>query len=308
MPACTSSDSAVLQVDSRWVFEFSTTASAFSRSAASSTYTWQLPTPVSITGTVDSSTTVLISDAPPRGISTSTRPRARISSLTESRVLASSSWIEPAGRPAVRDRLAQHRDDRRVRAHRRAGPAQQHRVAGLQADAGGVRGHVRPALVDDADHAERHPDLPQLQAVGQGGAADHVADRVGQEGQLPQAFGHRDDPHLGQRQPVDHRLGGAGGTRVLHVHGVRRDDVGRPLLQALGTSAAAPRPFPPGSRRPGRSRRSAPRWPAAEHSSSTPQSKTRSSRWTTSRSYPGPSAAASSGVDRPSNAGSSTAS
>jgi hypothetical protein len=58
-----------------------------------------LPTPVSITGTVDSSTTVLIRDAPPRGISTSTRPRARISSLTESRVLASSNWIEPAGRP-----------------------------------------------------------------------------------------------------------------------------------------------------------------------------------------------------------------
>src|SRR3954453_8433232 len=58
MSACTSSDSAVLQVDRRWVLEFSTTASAFSRSAAASTYTWQLPTPVSITGTVDSSTTV----------------------------------------------------------------------------------------------------------------------------------------------------------------------------------------------------------------------------------------------------------
>src|SRR3954467_15827844 len=59
MSMCTSSDSAGLQVDSRWVFEFTVTASAFSRSADSSTYTWQLPTPVSITGTVDSSTTVL---------------------------------------------------------------------------------------------------------------------------------------------------------------------------------------------------------------------------------------------------------
>src|SRR5919107_3253797 len=67
MSTCTSSDSAVLQVDSRCVLEFSTTASAFSRSADSSTYTWQVPTPVSITGTVESSTTALISDAPPRG-------------------------------------------------------------------------------------------------------------------------------------------------------------------------------------------------------------------------------------------------
>ena len=59
-----------------------------------------MPTPVSITGTVDCSTTVLISEAPPRGISTSTRPRARISSLTESRLVASSNWIALADRPA----------------------------------------------------------------------------------------------------------------------------------------------------------------------------------------------------------------
>ena len=176
----------MLQVDSRWVFELSTTARAFSRSAAASTYTWQLPTPVSITGTVDSSTTVLISDAPPRGISTSTRPRARISSLTESRVVGVEQLDRVGRQPGVGDRLAQHRDDRRVGAHRRARAAQQHRVAGLEADAGGVGGHVRPALVDDADHAERHPDLPQLQAVGQGRAAHHVADRVGQRGQLAQ--------------------------------------------------------------------------------------------------------------------------
>jgi hypothetical protein len=89
-----------LHTDGRWTFELSTMASASSRSADASTYTWQLPTPVSITGTVDSSTTDLIKDAPPRGISTSTRPRARISSFTESRDDASSSWIASAGNPA----------------------------------------------------------------------------------------------------------------------------------------------------------------------------------------------------------------
>ncbi len=54
-----------------------------------------------MTGTVDSATTERISDAPPRGIRTSTRPRARISSLTESRLLASSSCTASTGNPAA---------------------------------------------------------------------------------------------------------------------------------------------------------------------------------------------------------------
>src|SRR5205085_10461297 len=98
--SCTSTDSAALHTDGREVFALSRIDSAMSRSAAASTYTWQLPTPVSITGTVESSTTDLISDAPPRGMSTSTLPRARISSLTESRDDASRSWTASAGSPA----------------------------------------------------------------------------------------------------------------------------------------------------------------------------------------------------------------
>ena len=46
-----------MHTEGRWVLALSTIASAMSRSASRSTYTWQLPTPVSITGTVDSSTT-----------------------------------------------------------------------------------------------------------------------------------------------------------------------------------------------------------------------------------------------------------
>ena len=40
---CTSSVSAALQTPGRWSFAFSTIASAASRSAVASTYTWQLP-------------------------------------------------------------------------------------------------------------------------------------------------------------------------------------------------------------------------------------------------------------------------
>ena len=99
--ACTSSDSAALHTEGRDVLAFNRIDSAMSRSALASTYTWQLPTPVSITGTVDSSTTDRISDAPPRGMRTSTNPRARISSLTESRDDESSNWTASAGSPAA---------------------------------------------------------------------------------------------------------------------------------------------------------------------------------------------------------------
>ncbi len=95
----TSSVSAALQTLTRWVLALSTIASAIAGSAEASTYTWQLPTPVSITGTVDSRTTRSISEAPPRGMTTSTRPRAPSSSPTEARSAGSSS-IDPAGRPA----------------------------------------------------------------------------------------------------------------------------------------------------------------------------------------------------------------
>ena len=80
----------------RWVLALTTIASALSRSAARSTYTWQLPTPVSMTGTVDSSTTLRIRPAPPRGMSTSTMPRARISSLTLSWESPGTSWTTSA--------------------------------------------------------------------------------------------------------------------------------------------------------------------------------------------------------------------
>ncbi|CAB4943193.1 unannotated protein [freshwater metagenome] len=54
-------------------------------SANSSTNTWQTPAPVSIVGTVDSSTTMRISAALPRGITKSTLPRALSSALTVAR-------------------------------------------------------------------------------------------------------------------------------------------------------------------------------------------------------------------------------
>ncbi|CAB4751627.1 unannotated protein [freshwater metagenome] len=72
---------------------------ALSISASLSTYTWQLPTPVSITGTVELSTTLLMSDSPPRGMRTSTRPRAVMRYFTDSWVSPGTIWMASAGSP-----------------------------------------------------------------------------------------------------------------------------------------------------------------------------------------------------------------
>ena len=78
------SDSHALHTPTLCVFAFSIILSAMSKSALSSTYTWQLPVPVSMTGTVAFFTTNCISPLPPRGIITSTYSFIVSSSFTHS--------------------------------------------------------------------------------------------------------------------------------------------------------------------------------------------------------------------------------
>ena len=69
------------------------------RSAEASRKMCTLPSPVSITGTLALVTTDWISSRPPRGIRTSTRPRARIRALAPSRPYWSTVCTASAGRP-----------------------------------------------------------------------------------------------------------------------------------------------------------------------------------------------------------------
>ena len=119
---------------------------------------------------------------------------------------------------------------------------QQHGVAGLEADPGGVRGHVGPRLVDHPDHAERHPHLPQLQAVGEGAAADHLADRVRQGGHLAQPAGHVLEPLRGQPEPVDDVRRRPVRLRAGDVLGVRVEHLAPPGQQGVGHRERARRP------------------------------------------------------------------
>ena len=89
---------------------------------------------------------------------------------------------------------------RAVQAFRAA--AQDHRVAGLQAEAGGVGADIRAALVDHADHADRRGDALDAQPVRPRPVGQHAAERIGQRGNVVEAVGHGLDARGGQHQPV----------------------------------------------------------------------------------------------------------
>ena len=72
MSRCTRHTSSALQTLGRLALAFSMMSSALFRSAVSSTYTWQMPVPVWMQGTLAFCTQARISPAPPRGISRST--------------------------------------------------------------------------------------------------------------------------------------------------------------------------------------------------------------------------------------------
>ncbi|MNM85441.1 hypothetical protein D3C81_975550 [compost metagenome] len=137
----------------------------------------------------------------------------------------------------------------RVRLDGLGAPAQDRGVAGLQAQRRGVDGHVRARLVDDADHAQRHAHLTDLNA---GRAELHIgdlADRVCQRGNLLQPCRHRDDGLVGQRQAVHERgvlAVGAGTLHIARVHslelvGIPADGGGDGQQRAVLVSRGGPR-------------------------------------------------------------------
>ena len=218
--ACTSSDSAALHTEGRWVLELSTIASAISRSASRV----DVHVAVADPGLDHRHRRLLDHRADQAGaaardqhVDQAAGPHQRLGRL----VALPRHQLHDVGRQPGRDRGgAQHGDDRRVGATGARRAAQQHGVAALQADAGGVGGDVGPGLVDDPDHAERHPHLAQLEAVGQRRAAHHLADGVGQAGDVAQPVGHR-------RRPGRGRAGaGRPGARAVPAASGRGDVVG----------------------------------------------------------------------------------
>ena len=118
-------------------------------------------------------------------------PSSWASSVSSSRPPPATRASAPAGRPAPSAASRAIRASTAFECAALEEPAQQHRVAGLQAQRGGVDRHVRPRLVDDGDHAERDSNLAEVEPVGQAAAVDDLADRVGQRRDRPRAVGDR---------------------------------------------------------------------------------------------------------------------
>jgi hypothetical protein len=74
--------------------------------------------------------------------------------------------------------------------------AQDHRVARLQAQRARIRGHVGAALINDSDHAERHPPALDAHAVRPRPLGEHGADGIGERGDVLERARHRLDARL----------------------------------------------------------------------------------------------------------------
>ena len=97
---------------------------------------------------------------------------------------------------------AESRDERArgIKALRAA--AQDRSIARFERQPAGVGGDVGPALVDDADDAERHGDALDLKPVRPGAAIENAAHRVGKFGDRFEPGGDRFKALGIERQPV----------------------------------------------------------------------------------------------------------
>ncbi len=129
-------------------------------------------------------------------------------------------------------RRAHQRGQRAVAVHGLGAAAQDAGVAALDGQARGLDGDVGPALVDHAEHPQRHAHAAHGDAARAALHAGDLAHRVGHRGDLLAAFGQRGDDGVGQAQAVEQRPGQAGGTRRGEVALVGLGQCGAGAAQA----------------------------------------------------------------------------
>ena len=143
--------------------------------------------------------------------------------------------MPPAGRPPPA--LDQRGVDGAVRAKALRAAAQDRGIAGFEAERGGVGGHVRAALIDDADHAERHAHALDRHAVRARPALRHRADRIGKPAHDLEPRRHGLDALVVERSRSRNAALAPGGLRFGDVLGIgrknsRRTRRGSPLAMA----------------------------------------------------------------------------
>ncbi len=106
------------------------------------------------------------------------------------------------------------------------GPAaQNHGITAFHAQRGGVGRHVGTALVDDADHAERHAHARDLEAVRPFPFGDNLTDGILARRDGLDTGGSAFEPFIVEREPVDHRARKAVTLRGRDILRVGRENV-----------------------------------------------------------------------------------
>ena len=118
-----------------------------------------------------------------------------------------------------------------------AAAAQDGGVAGLETKHGGVGGDVRAAFVDDADGADGHADLLDPYSVRAVPGVHHLADGIGQRGDLIDAGGHGFDACFIELEAVEHGGGESFIRSRREVFRVRRQQLRRGLADGGGHGA-----------------------------------------------------------------------
>ena len=228
--AWTSKVSTALHTPTRCVFAFMTIASAALRSAEASTYRWQLPVPVSMTGTRDCSTTALMRPAPPRGNECVDLLRAPASSPGHPRAPTGRRvWIASAGRP-TEVRASRHTSmSTRFEDWAALPPRRMTALPALSARVAASIGDVGAGLVDDADDTQGHALLGDAQADVRAHSAHDLADRVRQGYDLAN----------GRRRCLECGQGSAPGDPVAPRSSAPRDRAPRPRRSQPGSGRCA---------------------------------------------------------------------
>ena len=131
------------------------------------------------------------------------------------------------GQAAGAQALPQSGDDGHIGADGFLAAPEDHGVARLDAQGGGVGGDVGAGLINDAHHAQGDAGFLNFQAVGTAVALRHLAHRVIQGGDIENALAHAADAVRGQGEAIQQggmHPGGLGGGHVLPVG--RQDIVG----------------------------------------------------------------------------------
>ena len=129
------------------------------------------------------------------------------------------------------ERIAHQRRQRQVRLQRLRAAAQDAGVAALDRQRRGLDRHVRPALVDHREHADRHPHAADPDAARLLAQAGDLADRIGHHRDLRAALRHGLYRCGVELQAVEHRHGETGAGAGVEVDPVRFDEAGRALSQ-----------------------------------------------------------------------------